>query len=323
MSHKKFYLTLDTETATLPFANDICKNADEKLTIAISKPLVYDLGWVITDRQGNIFKKANYLINEIFFNTSVFDTAYYKDKKQLYLDKIKSGEIVRTDWNSAIDELLKDIQLCDVCTAFNACFDFKKAIPFTERYIDAFYSNDFYKWQKYQEKQSKMLISDNADTPKNPDYTNPIVRIRNIEFLVTDLRYLACSQLINNRNYKNFCIDNELFSKSGLFFSTTAETVYKYLVKDIDFIEQHTALDDSIIESYILTKLLQKGKLQITLDSFAEKKLGMIHKYSASTNRQPIIKNQLEIYINNNGGFDNPKNNFTKGIIKNYYNFVT
>ena len=323
MSQKKFYLTLDTETATLPFANDICKTAEEKLIIAISKPLVYDLGWVITDRQGNIFKKANYLINEIFFNTSIFDTAYYKDKKQLYLDKIKSGEIVRMDWNTAIRELLKDIQLCDVCTAYNACFDFKKAIPFTERYIDAFYSNDFYKWQKCQEIQAKKLITDNAETPKNPDYTNPIVRLRDIEFLVTDLRFLACSQLINNRNYKNFCIDNELFSKSGLYFSTTAETVYKYLIKDIDFIEQHTALDDSIIESYILMKLLKKGKLQITLEPFAEKQLGMIYKYSTSVKRQPVIKNQLENYINNNGGFENPKNNFTKGIIKNYYNFVT
>jgi hypothetical protein len=207
--------------------------------------------------------------------------------------------------------------------SFNACFDFKKAIPFTERYIDAFYSNDFYKWQKCQEIQAKKLITDNAETPKNPDYTNPIVRLRDIEFLVTDLRFLACSQLINNRNYKNFCIDNELFSKSGLYFSTTAETVYKYLIKDIDFIEQHTALDDSIIESYILMKLLKKGKLQVTLEPFAEKQLGMIYKYSANVKRQPVIKNQLENYINNNGGFENPKNNFTKGIIKNYYNFVT
>lgn len=64
---KKYYLTLDTETATLPFANEIAKNAKQKQKIAIAKPLVYDIGWVITDRLGNRVKRVNYLIQETFF----------------------------------------------------------------------------------------------------------------------------------------------------------------------------------------------------------------------------------------------------------------
>ena len=51
---KKFYLTLDTETATLPFADEIAKTATQKKNIAIAKPLVYDIGWIITDRAGNV-----------------------------------------------------------------------------------------------------------------------------------------------------------------------------------------------------------------------------------------------------------------------------
>ena len=75
MAKKKFYLTLDTETATLPFANELCKNAVQKQKIAIAKPLVYDIGWVISDRQGNVIKKVNYLVQETFFVPNVFNTA--------------------------------------------------------------------------------------------------------------------------------------------------------------------------------------------------------------------------------------------------------
>ena len=59
---KKYFLTLDTETATLPFANEIAKTPKEKQNIAIAKPLVYDIGWVISDRKGNIIKKENKII---------------------------------------------------------------------------------------------------------------------------------------------------------------------------------------------------------------------------------------------------------------------
>ena len=71
---KKFYLTLDTETATLPFANELCKDSKQKQKIAIAKPLVYDIGWTITDRVGNIVKKENFLIQETFFVPNVFNT---------------------------------------------------------------------------------------------------------------------------------------------------------------------------------------------------------------------------------------------------------
>ena len=44
--NKKFYLTVDTETATIPFANQICKNANQKQKIAIAKPtLAADKAW--------------------------------------------------------------------------------------------------------------------------------------------------------------------------------------------------------------------------------------------------------------------------------------
>ena len=93
---KKYYLTLDTETATLPFANEIAKNAKQKQKIAIAKPLVYDIGWVITDRLGNRVKRVNYLIQETFFVPAIFNTAYYRDKRPLYMEDLKNGNIIET-----------------------------------------------------------------------------------------------------------------------------------------------------------------------------------------------------------------------------------
>ena len=54
---KKFYLTLDTETATLPFADEICKDAAQKQKIAIAKPLVHY-------QTGKLLSTGNFLCAE-------------------------------------------------------------------------------------------------------------------------------------------------------------------------------------------------------------------------------------------------------------------
>jgi len=101
---KKYYLTLDTETATVPWADEYAKgNAKIKQKIAIAKPLVYDIGWVITDRQGAIVKKVNYLVQETFFVPNIFNTGYYRDKRPIYMELLAKGEIVPKMWNEIID----------------------------------------------------------------------------------------------------------------------------------------------------------------------------------------------------------------------------
>lgn len=61
---KKYYLVFDCETATLPFTNSL--EGKDKQTIAIAKPLIYDLGWQVIDRKGNVFRRRSYLVSEIF-----------------------------------------------------------------------------------------------------------------------------------------------------------------------------------------------------------------------------------------------------------------
>ena len=143
MSKKMYFLTLDTETATLPFINDFAESKQKK--IAIAKPLVYDIGWIITDRKGNTIIKKNYLVQETFFVPSIFNTAYYKDKRPLYMELLASGAIKVDTWDNVIEILLKDLDTVNFVTAYNACFDFKKAIPFTEKYIHNLYSNNYKK----------------------------------------------------------------------------------------------------------------------------------------------------------------------------------
>lgn len=313
---KKFYLTLDTETATLPFANEIAKTASEKQKIAIAKPLVYDIGWTITDRVGNIYKKVNYLIQETFFVPNVFNTAYYFNKRPIYMKLLADGFVTAKTWDDAIEELLNDLDYCDIATAYNACFDFKKAIPFTETYIKHLYSADYNGWEKMQKKKCKDIIKGKNDA-ENPDYLTPVFKIRGFEFPIADLWGIACDRLINIDKYRNYCLENELLTASALFFKTSAETAFQYLMKRYDFIEDHTALSDAEIEAQILTKALKKGKIEPSIKAFPFKELGKTTDYV--TEKKPKYKENvitaIEKYITENNGF-NKKSGYWTNICK-------
>lgn len=300
---KKFYLTLDTETATLPFANQICKNENDKQKISIAKPLVYDIGWVITDRQGTVFKKANYLVQETFFVPNVFNTAYYKNKRPIYMDLLAKGEIEAMQWNEIVKELLSDLQTCDYAAAYNAAFDFKKAIPFTENYIYHLYNIDYNEWESKQRKNCNYILKSKRSNKKsNPEYLNPIFKLRGQEFPIVDLWDIACDRLINNQSYKDYCLKNNLWTNSITYFKTSAETTYQYIMRDSEFIEDHTALSDALIESQILAKALKKGKVIPTLNAFPFQKLGTTYDYvREKTKYKDNICNALKDYLENKG----------------------
>lgn len=278
---KKYYLTLDTETATVPWADEYAKgNAKIKQKIAIAKPLVYDIGWVITDRQGSIVKKVNYLVQETFFVPNIFNTGYYRDKRPIYMDLLAKGEIIPKMWNEIIEELMKDLDTVDITTAYNACFDFKKAIPFTERYIKALYSPYYQRWEDFQKSRTKSLANgEKDDGESNPEYLKPYFELRGIEYPLADLWGIACDRLINIDKYRNYCLENDLTTNSKIYFKSSAETSFQYLMNNYDFVEDHTALSDAIIESAILTKALKKGKVEPYLKAFPFRELGYTYEY--------------------------------------------
>lgn len=303
MRKKMYFLTLDTETATLPFANQIAKNPKQKQTIAIAKPLCYDIGWVISDRQGNIIKKENFLVQETFFVPNVFNTAYYMDKRPIYMEMFERGEITALPWNSIMELLLADCMTVDFVTAYNACFDFKKAIPFTERYIKHLYSADYNKWEYGQRKSCEKLIVSKNDA-HNTDYLKPVFKFRDHEFPIIDLWGMACDRLINIDKYRNYCLENGLLTASGMYFKSSAETSFQYLMKQYDFVEKHTALDDAEIEVQILTKGLKKGKAETLLKPFPFRVLGYTHTYVLDKKPKyvPTVLDAYQTYLDGYSG---------------------
>ena len=279
--NKKFYLTLDTETATLPFTNEITKdNAKLKQKIAIAQPLVYDIGQTITDRLGNAYKKVNYLVQETFFVPNVFNTAYYCNKRPIYMAMLESGDITAKCWNDIIEELVYDLDGVELTTAYNACFDFKKAIPFTERYIYHLYREDYNKWEKGQRKHCEQLVNGlKDDSEGNPEFLQPYFKLRGAKYPIADLWGIACDRLINIDKYRNYCLERGLLTNSALYFKSSAETSFQYLMNQYDFIEDHTALSDAEIEAQILVKALKKGKIEPTIVPFPFRELGTTYEY--------------------------------------------
>ena len=275
---RKYYLILDCETATLPCADGLPEN--EKKKIAIAKPLIYDLGWTIVDKKGNIYLRENYLISEIFSVPSIFNTAYYAHKRPLYLEKLDKGEIVLTDWRTAVSRLEFALSITEAVGAYNAMFDFKKAIPFTELYINQLYSADFHKWLKFQNECCERIVNDTA-IGNNKEFDPNCFRFRSKEYPLFDLWGLSCEYLLNNDDYKGACLRNGWQTESGKYFKTSAETTYRFITGNIEFDESHTAIDDADIESEIFALIVKKAKNKVDLgiEYFPFRTLGTVKKF--------------------------------------------
>lgn len=271
---KLVYMVVDTETATLPFVDKITNNnSDLKKKIAIARPLVYDIGWTLMYRDGTVFEKKQFLITEIFSIPSVFNTAYYANKRPLYLAMMERGEIECLPWAKVMEIFIADLAKCDFVGAFNSMFDFKKAIPFTELYIQKLYSPEYYAWEEMQYRMCEKIISSPYQKKENvfdPDH----FIFRGVNYDMFDVWGLACDRLLNKKAYKEMCLDGAMLTNSGDYFKTSAETAYRYLRTQYDFEEAHTALADTEIEAFILAKILVKGKIEIGIDYFPFKKLG-------------------------------------------------
>ena len=275
MAAKKLvYMVVDTETATLPFADVIAQmDAERKKRIAIARPLVYDIGWTLMYRDGTIFDKKHFLVAETFSVPAVFNTAYYKEKRPLYLDMMKRGEITVLPWETIMEDFIADLSIADYVGAFNSMFDFKKAIPFTELYISKLYSPDYYEWEKMQYGLCEK-IAQNVKPKKNSDFDPEHFTFRNNHYEMFDIWGMACETLINKVKFKQECLENRMLTNSGDFFKTSAEATYRYLVNKYDFDEAHTALEDAEIESFILSKILTKKAVSVGIDYFPFRKLG-------------------------------------------------
>lgn len=282
---RKYYLILDCETATLPHAIDYI--GEQRKRISIAKPLIYDLGWQVVDRAGRVYAKKNYLISEIFSVPSVFDTAYYKDKRPIYLEKLDKGEILLTDWRTAVRELIEDMDAVEGVGAYNAMFDFKKAIPFTELYINELYSPDFHKWLDFQNSRCDGIAQGGLKPPANSEFDPEIFRFRGKSYPLFDLWGLSCEHILNTDDYKNACLENGWATASGKYFSTTAENAFRFFTGQNEFDEAHTALNDAEIESLLFAEIAKrtKNKWENGITYFPFRLLGTVERYCTETGK--------------------------------------
>lgn len=203
------FIVLDTETApTVAYADG---NAHPETS------RVYDLGYVVSDRKGNVVEKRSFIIAETFFNASLMNSAYYADKLPQYnagIGKECKPVSFLEAWRTFKQDI-KEFGVKDVW-AFNARFD-ETSLNATMRA----FSNGF---------QGFFV----------PFKCN-----------MRDIWDFAGSTICNTKKYVKWCFENGKTTAKGNP-STNAETVYSYLTKQTDFKERHTAADDAGIELEIL-----------------------------------------------------------------------
>lgn len=258
-NRRKYYLILDCETATLPCARNYPE--DVKKNIAIAKPLIYDFAWRIVDKLGRVYAERSFLISEVFSVPEIFNTAYYAEKRPLYIEMLRKGEISLVSWHEATAVFEEDLALVEAVGAYNSMFDFKKAIPFTEVYINHLYSDDFYSWLGRQEKTCESIAY--GKKYNNKDFDGEHFLFRNKLIPLFDIWGLSCTYLLNNDDYRQKCNENGWTTASGKYYKTSAETAYRFVMGDDDFIEAHTALDDAIIETLLFAKSVKKAKNKV------------------------------------------------------------
>ena len=273
---RKYYLILDCETATLPYASNFGGVIKQKISIA--KPLIYDLGWTVIDRYGNIYIKRNFLISEIFSVPSVFNTAHYREKRPIYLEMLRNGLITLTDWQTAVNYLLKDLTNVESVGAYNSMFDYKKALPFTDLYIDRLYSTKFNEWEAFQNELIEQIANSNDRNESKRVFDEMHFNFRGNNYPMFDIWGLACEHILNCDEYRDLCNYNGWHSSSGKFYKTSAEMTYRFLKGNDDFIESHTALDDALIESEIFSEIVKrtKNKFEMGIIYFPFKIVGKV-----------------------------------------------
>ena len=97
----KYRIVLDTET---------CPIDKDFEGVTPSNMWVYDCGWAVVDRNGNVYKTRSFVNADIFLNEKIaMNSAYYQNKIPKYWDEIKSGERVLTSFAKIRKALLEDI----------------------------------------------------------------------------------------------------------------------------------------------------------------------------------------------------------------------
>lgn len=206
---KAYYMVLDVETAN-------------SIEGKYNDGLVYDIGFVITDKKGNIYAKRSFCIKEVFDWVELMNSAYYGNKRPIYYQRMKRKEMEKVSIWEARKRIQKAIEYFNIkeVYAYNARFDYT-TLNNTVRYMSGSNCRWFFPY----------------------------------DVQVCDIWHIACQVLGVQKTFQQENIRND---KGNLV--TSAERMYSYMTQDTDFEESHTGLEDAVIESQILVRCLKSHK---------------------------------------------------------------
>ena len=200
---------------------------DTETCNSIEFPLMYDFALAIIDLHRNILCKFRIILKDVFYGEAdLMRSAYYAEKLPQYHEAIEKGEVLVMDiWE--LRAFVRD--LCEhygvtFAVAHNARFDYKSTNT-TLRYV----------------------------TKSKCRFFMPY----GIEWW--DTMKMAESTICQQKGYIRFCEENGYVTQQGKV-RKTAEILYRYISKDADFVEEHTALSDVLIECEIFWKCFDTHK---------------------------------------------------------------
>lgn len=208
---KNYYLTLDTET---------CGD--------FGTPLVYDIGFTVHDKRGNIYETRSYVVKEIFYGEwRKMKTAFYANKIPSYKTGLKTGKwVAKSFWEirKEIFALMKEYHVKAI-VAYNASFD-TRALNATINHLS-----------KFDEKQT--FFNEKTE--------------------IWCSWGMSCQTIFKQRTFFKIANNESWVSEAGNV-KTSAEIAHRYINKDFNFEEAHTALEDALIETAIFAKCFAQHK---------------------------------------------------------------
>lgn len=200
---------------------------DTETANSLDDPMMYDLGGAIHDKRGKVYETFSFIIYDVFCaDRALFDTAYYAVKRPMYEEQIKSGK------RKIVSIYTARRHVADLCRkygvkaiiAHNASFDYR-ATNYTLRYVTKSASRFFL------------------------PYGIPM----------WDTLKMAQDTICRQPTYQRFCKANGYCQKNGKP-RATAEILYRYISRNLTFSEDHTGLEDVLIEKEIFAKCMAQHK---------------------------------------------------------------
>ena len=199
---------------------------DTETANGLDDPMMYDLGGAIHDRYGNVEETFSFVIYDIFCaDRELFNTAYYAEKRPKYEAEITAGvrKIVSIYTARRYIRELCEAYNVKAIIAHNARFDYR-ATNYTLRYVT--------------KSKSRYFLP----------YGVP----------VWDTLKMAQDTICKQKTYIEFCRKNGFMTRGRP--RATAEILYRYIKQDLDFVEDHTGLEDVLIEKEIFAKCMAQHK---------------------------------------------------------------